>query len=286
MATFQADLPLAALFVSSLNTRRDLTAGQEDSGIDDLASSIREKGLLQPITVRPAPDGRYEVVVGQRRFLACQKAGYDPIPCRIRDDLDDTDAVTLSLVENVHRADMNPLDKARALKSLYDRHQSYARVAKETSWSEKTIRRYIALLELPPSIQDKINTSQGPAGVGALARLASIFSGEEAAGVYEKISGFKQNIQEEILKRSGGDAAKIDELVEEAMEGAFDVRRCGGRFKCEVIRDLLGGKLEMRDFENLVKDVTETVGAEVGRGALKEAARSFWKTLATGQGSA
>ncbi len=169
MRTRQANLPLASLFVSGLNTRRDLAAGQEDSGIDELASSIREKGLLQPITVRPASGGRYEVVVGQRRFLACQKVGYDPIPCLVRDDLDDTDAVTISLVENVHRADMNPLDKARALRSLYDRYQSYARVAKETSWSEKTIRRYLSLLNLPPEIQNKIGTSQGPAGVGALA---------------------------------------------------------------------------------------------------------------------
>lgn len=286
MATRQANLPLGSLFVSSLNTRRDLTAGEEDSGIDELASSIREKGLLQPITVRPAPDGRYEVVVGQRRFLACQKVGYDPIPCLIRDDLDDTDAVTISLVENVHRADMNPLDKARALKLLYDRYQSYARVAKETSWSEKTIRRYISLLDLPAEIQDKIGTSQGPAGVGALARLASTFSGQEAAQVYDKISGFKQNIQEEILKRSGGDISKIDALVSEAMEGAFDVRMCGGRFKCEIIRDILEGEIEMRDFENLVREVAETVGSDVTRGALREAARGFWRTLATGQRSA
>jgi ParB family chromosome partitioning protein len=285
MATRQANLPLASLFVSRLNTRRDLTAGQEDSGIDELASSIREKGLLQPITVRPTPDGRYEVVVGQRRFLACQKAGYDPVPCLVRDDLDDTDAVTLSLVENVHRADMNPLDKARALKLLYDRYQSYARVAKETSWSETTIRRYISLLELPPQIQDKINTSQGPAGVGALARLASTFSGEEAVQVYEKISGFKQSIQEEILKRSGGDATKIDLLVSQALEGAFDVRMCGGRFKCEIIKDILKGELQIGDFEDLVKDVVQTLQAEVREGVLKEAARNFWKALAKGQGS-
>lgn len=200
----------------------------------------------------------------------------------VRDDVDDPDAVTISLVENVHRADMNPLDKARALKALYERHNSYPRVAKETSWSEKTIRRYLSLLDLPPEIQEKIGTSQGPAGVGALSRLASTFSGDEAAEVYGKISGFKQNIQEEILKRSGGDIDKIDGLVTEAMEGAFEARMCGGRFKCEIIKDILAGEIDRRDFEKLVRDVADTVGSDVRKGALRDAARDFWKSLAAG----
>src|SRR5213076_1352217 len=146
---------------------------------------------------------------------------------------------------------------------------SYPRVAKETSWSEKTIRRYLSLLDLPAEIQEKIGTSHGPAGVGALSRLASTFSGDEAVEVYDKISGFKQNIQEEILKRSCGDIGKIDALVAEAMEGAFEVRMCGGRFKCEIIKDILAGELDRRDFENLVRDVADTVGSDVRKGALR-----------------
>jgi len=283
MATSLENLPLDALFVSSLNTRRDLGAGQEDSGIEELAASIPEKGLLQPITVRPAAGGRYEVIVGQRRFLAGRKIRHDPISCVVRDDVDDADAVTISLVENVHRADMNPLDKARALKAIYDRYNSYPRVAKETSWSQTTIRRYLSLLDLPPEIQEKIGTTQGPAGVGALSRLASTFHGEDAAEVYSKISGFKQNIQEEILKRSGGDIGKIDALVHEAMEGAFEVRMCGGRFKCEIIKDILEGEMEMRDFEKLVRDVADTLGSEVRKGALRDAARDCWKSLVARQ---
>jgi ParB/RepB/Spo0J family partition protein len=269
--------------MSKLNTRTDLNAGQEDSGIDELAASIREKGLLQPITVRPVSGGRYEVVVGQRRFLACKKAGLGSIPCLVRDDLDDADAVTISLVENVHRADMSPLDKARALKSLYDRYKSYEKVAKETSWSTQTIRKYMSLLDLPRDLQQRIGTSDGPSGVGALARLARTFSGQQASDVYEKIAGFRQPIQEEILKRSGGDILKVDELVEEAMEGAFDARICGGRFKCEVVRDILEGQITRGDFEDLVKEVAENVGSDVKRGVLREAARSFWKALASGK---
>ena len=79
----QVDVALDKLVVSALNARKDLHAGQEDSGIDELASS----GLLSPPIVRPTSDGHFEVLVGQRRLLACRKIGLDPVPCLVRDDL-------------------------------------------------------------------------------------------------------------------------------------------------------------------------------------------------------
>jgi ParB family chromosome partitioning protein len=79
-----------------------------------LALSIREKGLLSPITVLKNYDGTFDLIVGQRRFLACKQLGWKTIPAIIREEMDDTDATVSSLVENVHRADMSPIDKARA----------------------------------------------------------------------------------------------------------------------------------------------------------------------------
>jgi ParB family chromosome partitioning protein len=96
----QIDIPLEKLYVSGLNVRKDLQAGQEDSGIDELASSILRQGLLSPLIVRKAADDRYEVLVGQRRLQACQKIALDPIPCLLRDDLGDVDAVTEVVPEN------------------------------------------------------------------------------------------------------------------------------------------------------------------------------------------
>ena len=204
------------------------------------------------------------------------------MPCLVRDDLGDTDAVTLSLVENVHRADMHPLDKARALKALYDRHQSYERVARESAWSVSTIRKYIQLLSLPDELQQRLGTAGGPSGVKTLARHASTFSGDEAVEVYERISGFTQRIQEEILRRSDGDIAAIDDLVEEAQEGAFDVRRCGGAYGCEVIRDVLQHRLNQADFQKMVHDAARSLPSEMPNKCLQDAARAFWKALAVG----
>ncbi len=274
------EIPLKKLSVSKLNTRKDLQAGQEDSGISELASSIRKQGLLNPLIVRSTSGGKYEVLSGQRRFLACQQIGYDPVPCLIRDDVDDADAVVLSLVENVHRADMHPLDKAQAIKALYDRYSSYDKVSKETAWSVTTIRRYIRLLDLPEELQQKLTTTEGPARVSALAKLATTFSGSEAVEVYEQIAGFRQSIQEEIIKRSGGDISRIGDLVVEAQEGAFDTRLCGGTFRCEIIRDIIEGRIEQSDFQKLVKEVATNIGSELATSVLNKAARDFWKTLA------
>ena len=136
------EISLDHIRISEFNTRKDLDAGTEDASLDDLANSIREKGLLSPITVRSAADGHFDLIAGQRRFLSCRKIGMATISAVIRDDIDDTDATIISLVENVLRADMSPIDKARAYQTIYARYGDYGRVAKETgviSRSERSI---------------------------------------------------------------------------------------------------------------------------------------------------
>jgi ParB/RepB/Spo0J family partition protein len=220
------EIPIAEIDISQFNTRKDLTAGTEDTSLDELASSIKEKGLLSPITVLQSKNGKFDLIAGQRRLLACKKIGMSTIPAIIRDDLSDTDATILSLVENVHRADMNPLDKARAYSTIYDKYKDYNRVAKETGVSVPTIKRYVSLLNLSESLQEKVSTSEGVAGIQTLATLAQTFSEEEQEEAYNEIGNFKQSIQVEILKRSEGNLEKLGELKERAMEGAFDVKAC------------------------------------------------------------
>ena len=266
--------------VSKSNTRKDLSAGTEDATLDDLARSILEKGLLSPILVIKKSEGKYDLIAGQRRFLACKKLGWKDIPAIVRDDLNDADATVISLIENIHRADMNPLDKATALKALYEKYQDYSKVASETAWSEATVRKYVRLLDLPVELQQKLTTTEGPVKISAMSRLAQTFSdGDDAIEVYKRISGFNGTIQEEILKQSKGEVELIDELVDQAQEGAFDTRRCGGRFGCELIEGTIEGKLTQQGFSDLVKDIAIKVRTKVDKIELREAARSFWKML-------
>ncbi|MHB8412502.1 MAG: ParB/RepB/Spo0J family partition protein [Candidatus Acidiferrales bacterium] len=224
------DLPIEQIQVSRLNTRKDLESGNEDSSIDDLAASIREKGLLNPILVRDSGNGTYDLIAGQRRLLACRKLSMKTIPALVRYGLDDADATAISLIENVHRADMNPLDKARAFSALKEKYTGdINRVSKETGIGVQTVKRYLALLVLPQEIQERISTAEGPARVESMSVLARTFSDkEDMIEAYNKTAGFTQEIQKQILRETGGDISKIDDLVEQAHEGAFDVTMCHG----------------------------------------------------------
>lgn len=274
------EIALDHLEVSRLNTRKDLSAGQEDSGIQELANSIGKQGLLAPLLVRPLPSGTFEVISGQRRLKACKLLGLDPVPCLVRDDLDDADTVTVSLVENIHRADMNPLDKAEALGALYEKLGSYKRVAEETGWSSTTVSKYVALMDLPPELRDRLGTSEGAARVTALSKLARTFSGEDALEVYARIGGFNQRIQQEILRRSEGSLEALEVLATEAQEGAFDSRSCGGVYGCSLIKDILEGDLDEEAFEEIVEQTAKNLGARALERNIREQAREFWGALA------
>ena len=84
-------IPMSQIILSELNVRKDLDAGCEDAGIEDLAKSINEKGLINPIVVLDR-NGNYELIAGKRRYIACQLLGWETIPALIRYDLKDIDA--------------------------------------------------------------------------------------------------------------------------------------------------------------------------------------------------
>ncbi len=186
------EIEMSNIILSEYNTRKDLAAGMEDANLEDLANSINEKGLLNPITVRRQDDGTHKLIAGQRRFLAFKKLGWKTILAIIGDIDDDTDATIISLIENVHRADMNPIDKARAYQRIFDKYKNLKRVSKETGVSANTIRKYLKLLNLAPAIQEKLLTANGPIGIEAISKVADTFSPEEQEEVLERIGGFKQ----------------------------------------------------------------------------------------------
>jgi ParB/RepB/Spo0J family partition protein len=274
------EIPLDSLTVSKQNARKDLQAGEEDSGLEELSKSIDKHGLLSPLIVRKVNSGQYEIISGQRRYLASKKIKNDPVSCIVRQNVDDSNALTLSLVENVHRADMSPIDKAEAIKSLYDELNSQKKVAQETGWSATTISKYLSLLDLPPELQGRLNTSEGNIGISSASRLAKTYSGDEAIQVQEKIGGFTQKIQGEIIKRTEGDITKVDNLVSQAQEGVFDMKKCGGVYGCMVIKDIIEGNLGEDDFETLLQETANNLGEYALEDQVTESSKSFWRSLA------
>lgn len=240
MESHTLEVPIDSLVVSSANTRKDKEAGQEDASLAGLAQSIRVYGLLNPLTVRRNADGKFEILAGQRRYLACQQLGYTSVPVIVRQSVSETSAVALSLIENVQRADMHPVDKAEAFAALRDHHKGDLHsVAESTGVSVQTIQRYLLLLKLPTYLRQQLGTGKGSAGVGALAGIAKTFDDpEDMEAAWDKVGGFTQDIQAAILKRSGGDINALPDLIRQAMEGAFDAKECGnGIHDCPFIPD-------------------------------------------------
>lgn len=153
-------MPIEFLHASPNNPRKHFN----DGDLDDLARSIKEKGLLQPIVVRPRPDGEFEIVAGERRWRASQKAGIHEVPVLIR-ELSDGEALEIALIENIQRADLNPLEEARAYGMLLD-HFNYTQqqLGESVGKSRSHIANTLRLLSLPDSVRQQIETGQLTAG--------------------------------------------------------------------------------------------------------------------------
>lgn len=218
------EIPTHSIDISDANTRKDLSDGQVDSTIEDLARSIERQGLLSPIAVFATSDGRYALVAGQRRLLAFKRLGIEKIPAVVHPAMSTESATAVSLVENVHRADMNPRDKAVAFKHLIEMLGSVQAASRETGVGESTIRKYVQLLALSPALQDSLAAGETK-NTQALAKLAQKFTDtDEQESVWERISGFRQDIQLDVIGRVENDLGNLEELVNQATEGGLGYR--------------------------------------------------------------
>ncbi|MCP5432924.1 MAG: ParB/RepB/Spo0J family partition protein [Alphaproteobacteria bacterium] len=137
-----------------------------ESELEELAASIRLHGVLQPIVVRPHPKraGRFEIVAGERRWRAAGKAGLHELPVIVK-ELTDSETLEIALVENIQRADLNPLDEARAFKSLVEEfgHKQEA-IGEHVGKSRAHVANTMRLLNLPTEVQEMIAEGRLTAG--------------------------------------------------------------------------------------------------------------------------
>ena len=146
------EIPVAAIVA---NPRQPRQVFDEDS-LAELAASIETVGLLQPVVVRRAPGGRYELIMGERRWRACQLAGIEIIPAIVRETSDD-ELLRNALIENLHREQLNPLEEAAAYQQLLDDFAAtHDELARRVGRSRPHITNTIRLLNLPPPVQKRV----------------------------------------------------------------------------------------------------------------------------------
>jgi ParB family chromosome partitioning protein len=125
----------------------------DETALAELADSIREQGMIQPILVRPGEAGRYEIIAGERRWRAAAMAGLSHVPVLVK-DVTDRAALAMALIENIQREDLNPLEQATGLKRLVDEFRlTHDEAAKAIGASRSQATNLLRLLTLAPSIQ-------------------------------------------------------------------------------------------------------------------------------------
>ncbi len=155
-------VPIEFLRPNPRNPRRNFP----ETELDELAASMRERGIIQPIVVRPvhgAPDS-YEIIAGERRWRAAQRAGLHVVPI-VPLDVSDDEALQLAIIENVQRSDLNPLEEAAGYQALVNEFQhSQDAIAKMVGKSRSHVANTLRLLKLPQSVQDYIGAGKISAG--------------------------------------------------------------------------------------------------------------------------
>ena len=143
------DLPRDALIPGRYQPRTRM----DETALAELAESIRAQGLIQPILVRPAEAGRYEIIAGERRWRAAAMAGLERVPVIVK-DVSDRAALAMALIENIQREDLNPLEQASGLKRLVDEFKlTHDEAAKAIGSSRSQASNLLRLLSLSPVIQ-------------------------------------------------------------------------------------------------------------------------------------
>ena len=180
----------------------------DEEALDELAESIREVGLLQPVVVRAAGPGRYELIMGERRWRACQRAGLTEIGAIVK-QTQDNDLLRDALIENLHRQQLDPLEEAAAYQQLLDDFgATHEELARKIGRSRPHISKTLRLLNLPPAVQKRV--AAGVLSAGHARALLSLENPDAQERLASRIvaEGLSVRAVEEIVAVGADDAPR------------------------------------------------------------------------------
>ena len=260
---FEADPHETSIDSIQPNPRQPRTVFDNEA-LEDLANSIREHGVLQPLVVRPKGDG-YELIAGERRLRAAKLAGVRMVPIVVR-HATNQDSLELAIIENVQREDIGAMEKARAYKRLMDEFElTQEEVAQKVGKARASIANTVRLLKLPQSIQDGLEA--GKITEGHAKALLSLETAEQQIELYNQTLTQPMNVREmeQATKPAGAKkpstasgTAVVNDPNTDALENALSTY-LGSPVKIQ--KSGKGGKLVVDFFsEEDLNRIVETLG--------------------------
>ncbi|WP_172297854.1 ParB/RepB/Spo0J family partition protein [Pseudoruegeria sp. HB172150] len=216
----ERSIPVEQIRPNPDQPRRRFTEDQ----LTELAKSIEEKGIIQPLILRPVGDASYEIVAGERRWRAAQLARLHEVPAIVR-DYDDTEVLEVAIIENIQRADLNPVEEAAGYRALMDRFgHTQEKIAEALGKSRSHIANSMRLLTLPREVREMMEEGQLSAG-----HARALITSEDPLGLAKRVvaKGLSVRETEKLVKkpaaaerkpRAGGDAGEKDADTK-ALEG-------------------------------------------------------------------
>lgn len=210
--------PLRTLAIASIeplagNPRKHF----DEAALDELAASIAARGVIQPIIVRPRGQGRFELVAGERRWRAAQKARLHEIPALVR-ELSDREVMALALIENLQREDLNPVEEARAYQRLSDEEgMTQAEIARMVEKSRSHVANIQRLLSLPRAVLDLVES-----GRLSMGHARALIGQEDAAGLARQAVNDNLSVREieKLVRKISKDLKNKDNATAHARPAA------------------------------------------------------------------
>ena len=220
----------------------------DEEALSELAASIGEHGIIQPLVVRPIADGGYQLIAGERRWRAARIAGLNEVPV-VRREITDSELLELALVENLQREDLNPIEEAQGLSLLMETYEmTQEQAAKRVGKSRPAVANAIRLLLLPPSVVDMVRDGKISAGhARALLALSD----------NEKI----KELADRIIKK-GMSVRDTERLVK------FMIKEAKGKKKPTKKRDIYYDEVELAVSDTLGRKAKVNVNA-TGKGTIQ-----------------
>ena len=238
-------LPIERLLPNRLQPRTRF----DDEQLEELAESIRVQGIIQPLIVAAAGDEQYLIVAGERRWRAARRAGLTEVPVVIREVSDDRHLLELALVENLQRADLNPIEEAEALLALQGFGLQHEEIAARVGKSRSSVSNSLRLLRLPDDIRDLMRSGALTAGQ---ARPLLALASEEAQialaerAVSENLSARElERLAGEPQKTAEGKAVKAKPSVDANTAAALETLTRKLQTRIEIRRRGKGGQLQV-----------------------------------------
>ncbi len=224
-------IPILNIREGKFQPRKKITP----ESLKDLIESIKEKGILEPLIVRPVSSG-YEIIVGHRRFFAAKEAGLTEVPCIIK-EVNDREAAEISIIENLQRENLNPLEEANAIKKLIREFGlTHEEIAKRIGKSRVYVTNILRLLKLPEKIKEKIE--KGEISEGHARVLLSLKDKDEIINLAEEITKKRlsvRDLERKIKKEIKKEFKEEEEMLEKRWGVEVRITQKGKRGKIEFI---------------------------------------------------